>query len=57
MKTKVYALFLIFLKKDKSDEYIQKNCYIRATTFNHVNAFRKIIRDADYFHFTRIIIQ
>jgi hypothetical protein len=24
MKTKVYALFLIFLEKDKSDEYIQK---------------------------------
>jgi hypothetical protein len=60
MKTKVYALFLILKEKDKSDEYIQKIAsIIRATTFNHVpqTLLEKIIRDADYFHFTRIIIQ
>jgi predicted metal-dependent HD superfamily phosphohydrolase len=45
-----------FLKeKDKSDEYTQKIAsIIRATTFNHVpqTLLEKIIRDADYFHFT-----
>jgi hypothetical protein len=60
MKTKVYALFLILKEKDKSDEYIQKIAsIIRATTFNHVpqTLLKKIIRDADYFHLPRIIIQ
>jgi HD superfamily phosphodiesterase len=44
-----------FKGKDKSDEYIQKIAsIIRATTFNHVpqTLLEKIIRDADYFHFT-----
>jgi HD superfamily phosphodiesterase len=49
-----------FKGKDKSDEYIQiVASIIRATTFNHVpqTLLKKIIRDADYFSFTMIIIQ
>jgi predicted metal-dependent HD superfamily phosphohydrolase len=46
-----------FLKeKDKSDEYIEKVAsIIQATTFDHVpqTLLEKIIRDADYFHFTK----
>jgi hypothetical protein len=50
----VYALLIFLKEKDKSDEYTQKIAsIIRATTFNHVpQIFEKIIRDADYFHFT-----
>jgi hypothetical protein len=46
--------FWFFKGKDKSDEYIQKLLVLYATTFNHVpQRFWKIIRDADYFHFTK----
>lgn len=46
-----------FLKeKDKSDEYIQKvSSVIKATVFDYVpqTLLEKIIRDADFFHFTK----
>lgn len=46
-----------FLKeKDKSDEYIQKvSSVIKATIFDYVpqTLLEKIIRDADFFHFTK----
>ena len=46
-----------FLKeKDKSDEYIKKvSSIIKATTYDYIpqTLLEKIIRDADYFHFTK----
>ncbi|CAM2962508.1 Pycsar system effector family protein [Flavobacterium frigoris] len=46
-----------FLKeKDKSDEYIQQvSSIIKATIFDHVpqSLLEKIIKDADFFHFTK----